>query len=522
MIFATGPTIPNTRIAGTLYDWVLGLAARNGAIEAIALPDSIVYVARADTAGRFVLAHLPPGSYTVRGWVDANNNRGFDPREAYDSASVTLARYGVVDAARVRARHASAANQRRAGCRFGHVTSRAQPAARSRAASGHRRSFRLTAPDSSRCPAAPGALRGRVGQGACGFDRARRHDSPPRAQPRDRSRPGATPSCCHGRCPFREFVRDHGYAAATRDSVPPHRRRSAQPARARGHQRSRLHHTAARARRHDEARSSPMSDPRRALPSVNALLESDAVRPLLSAAPRELVVNAVRDAVAAARNAAEAPRDADEWSAAIRDALATRQRRSLRPRHQRHRRHSAHEPRPRAARIRGARRDARRRRGILQPRVRSRPRCTRIAVRALRRSVARAHGRRGCARRQQRRGGAGARAQLARRSAAGHRVARRAHRDRRKLPHSRHHGEERRPPRRGRDDEPHASGRLRARARGRWRHRQGPSQQLRARGLRDGRVARRSRSPGGTSRRSGAARPRQRASALARGVRPNG
>jgi L-seryl-tRNA(Ser) seleniumtransferase len=74
-----------------------------------------------------------------------------------------------------------------------------------------------------------------------------------------------------------------------------------------------------------------MSDPRRALPSVNTLLESDAVRPLLSATPRELVVNAVRDAVAAARNAAEAPRDADEWSAAIRDALATRQRRSLRP-----------------------------------------------------------------------------------------------------------------------------------------------------------------------------------------------
>jgi len=35
-----------------------------------------------------------------------------------------------------------------------------------------------------------------------------------------------------------------------------------------------------------------MSDPRRALPSVNALLESDTVRPLLASAPRELVVNA--------------------------------------------------------------------------------------------------------------------------------------------------------------------------------------------------------------------------------------
>jgi L-seryl-tRNA(Ser) seleniumtransferase len=74
-----------------------------------------------------------------------------------------------------------------------------------------------------------------------------------------------------------------------------------------------------------------MSDPRRALPSVNALLESETVRPLLASAPRELVVNAVRDAVAAARDAPDVPRDAGEWGAAIRDALAIRRRRSLRP-----------------------------------------------------------------------------------------------------------------------------------------------------------------------------------------------
>jgi L-seryl-tRNA(Ser) seleniumtransferase len=74
-----------------------------------------------------------------------------------------------------------------------------------------------------------------------------------------------------------------------------------------------------------------MTDPRRALPSVSALLDSDAVRPLLAAAPRELVVNAVRDAVAAAREGTDAPRDAREWGEAIRDALALRQRRSLRP-----------------------------------------------------------------------------------------------------------------------------------------------------------------------------------------------
>ena len=74
-----------------------------------------------------------------------------------------------------------------------------------------------------------------------------------------------------------------------------------------------------------------MTDPRRALPSVSALLESESVRPLLASVPRELVVNAVRDAVAAARDATDVPRDAGEWGAAIRDALANRQRRSLRP-----------------------------------------------------------------------------------------------------------------------------------------------------------------------------------------------
>ncbi len=90
VIFSTGPTIPDTRIAGILYDWVAGTAARAGAVQAIALPDSVVYVARTDTAGRFALAHLPPGSYTLRAWIDANNNRDLDAREAYDSAAVVL------------------------------------------------------------------------------------------------------------------------------------------------------------------------------------------------------------------------------------------------------------------------------------------------------------------------------------------------------------------------------------------------------------------------------------------------
>lgn len=74
-----------------------------------------------------------------------------------------------------------------------------------------------------------------------------------------------------------------------------------------------------------------MNEFRRTLPSVGSLLEEPSVQSLLTAAPRELVVNAVRDAVAAAREEGRVPPDAAAWGVAVRDALARRQRRSLRP-----------------------------------------------------------------------------------------------------------------------------------------------------------------------------------------------
>ena len=75
-----------------------------------------------------------------------------------------------------------------------------------------------------------------------------------------------------------------------------------------------------------------MTDPRRALPSVHTLLDSDAVRPLLERAPRALVADAVRDAVEHARRDPDrAPRDPASWRAAVDAALDERERRSLRP-----------------------------------------------------------------------------------------------------------------------------------------------------------------------------------------------
>lgn len=94
-LFSTGPTIPATAIAGVLIDWAAGSPVSAGLMQAIA-PDSTIYMAYSDSAGAFALRHLPPGAYTLKGVVDGNRNRALDPREAWDSVTVTL-----VDSTRV-------------------------------------------------------------------------------------------------------------------------------------------------------------------------------------------------------------------------------------------------------------------------------------------------------------------------------------------------------------------------------------------------------------------------------------
>jgi hypothetical protein len=89
VVFSTGDTLPDTRIAGVVYDWVAGRAAAGAIVEAHT-PDSVVYVGAADSVGRFTLAHLPPGTYRVRGYADVNRNRDLDPREPFDSLTVRL------------------------------------------------------------------------------------------------------------------------------------------------------------------------------------------------------------------------------------------------------------------------------------------------------------------------------------------------------------------------------------------------------------------------------------------------
>ena len=73
-------------------------------------------------------------------------------------------------------------------------------------------------------------------------------------------------------------------------------------------------------------------DPRRALPSVGALLESESLRPFLASQPRTLVAEAVRDAIDAVRRDPDtAPTSPDGWTRAVAGALDARRRPSLRP-----------------------------------------------------------------------------------------------------------------------------------------------------------------------------------------------
>jgi L-seryl-tRNA(Ser) seleniumtransferase len=65
-----------------------------------------------------------------------------------------------------------------------------------------------------------------------------------------------------------------------------------------------------------------MPDARRGLPSVNSLLESDGLRPLLGRAPRGVVVDAIRRTIDAARALPDAaPADADGWARAVARAV---------------------------------------------------------------------------------------------------------------------------------------------------------------------------------------------------------
>ena len=93
VVFSTGPAVARSHVRGIVFDWVEEKVGESALIEAFPLPasrDSVRYLAVADSVGRFDLANLPPGRYFLRAVIDANTNRLLEPRELYDSATVTV------------------------------------------------------------------------------------------------------------------------------------------------------------------------------------------------------------------------------------------------------------------------------------------------------------------------------------------------------------------------------------------------------------------------------------------------
>lgn len=94
-VFSTGGPIIGTSITGVVFDWAAGTPIGNALVLGVSRPagsptDSAVYVAVADSVGRFQLPHVPPGPVTVYGLQDANSNLVLDRREPFDSLTLTL------------------------------------------------------------------------------------------------------------------------------------------------------------------------------------------------------------------------------------------------------------------------------------------------------------------------------------------------------------------------------------------------------------------------------------------------
>ncbi|MGD8277952.1 MAG: Ig-like domain-containing protein [Gemmatimonadota bacterium] len=90
IVFTTGEEIPNTRLDGVVLDWENGRIGQRALIEAVLLPDSLVYVGQADSIGEFTLSQLPRGEYVVYTSIDGNTNRRREGREPFDSIRVQL------------------------------------------------------------------------------------------------------------------------------------------------------------------------------------------------------------------------------------------------------------------------------------------------------------------------------------------------------------------------------------------------------------------------------------------------
>lgn len=88
LTFSTGGALPTDTLRGIAIDWAAGRVAAGALIELILQPDSLIYRAVTDSAGRFDVGPLPAGSYLVYAVIDQNHDLRRGARENYDSAVV--------------------------------------------------------------------------------------------------------------------------------------------------------------------------------------------------------------------------------------------------------------------------------------------------------------------------------------------------------------------------------------------------------------------------------------------------
>jgi hypothetical protein len=91
MRFSTGPSIPKTTMRGVAFDWVQARPVPKATILAVDATDTtLVYLTVADSTGRYELGAVPPGRYMMVAIDEKQPNRTLEPREPWDTASVTL------------------------------------------------------------------------------------------------------------------------------------------------------------------------------------------------------------------------------------------------------------------------------------------------------------------------------------------------------------------------------------------------------------------------------------------------
>ena len=89
--FSTGPTIPKTVVRGVTFDWVQARAIPRTTVQAIDPKDTtLVWLTVSDSTGRYEFGSMPAGTYVIRAIDEKSPNRSLDPREPWDTATVTV------------------------------------------------------------------------------------------------------------------------------------------------------------------------------------------------------------------------------------------------------------------------------------------------------------------------------------------------------------------------------------------------------------------------------------------------